>query len=359
VQEAYARRDELVDEIAALEADIAATQQQVDELQARADDRAVTAYVSGTISGVAALDVDSIMDSARRTTLLGNLAANDENVLDALTVANDDREAQERALQSLEAEQMEIAERLEQEVAEALAKLAEAQALEAEIAVKYEAELAAYRAAVEQARREQEARRAAEAAARQAEVDRQRRAQRDAERQRLAEEEAARNATSTTTLPPTGPDGSTLPPSTAAPGSTGGVNTEGAWLPTTAWSCPQPGAAFFDSWGAPRSGGRRHQGVDLMVPEGNDVIAVVDGSVNHQNGGLAGVGVWLHGDDGNTYFYAHLLEGSVKDGRVQRGSALGKSSDSGNARGVPHTHFEIHPGGGRAVNPYPAVRAYC
>ncbi len=368
VQDAYARRDELQDQIDAVKADIAATQQRVDELQARADDRAVTAYVSGAISGVAALDVDSIMDSARRTTLLGNLASEDANVLDSLTVANDDREAQERALEALEAEQVDIAATLETEVAEALAKLAEAQALEAEIEQKYQAELAAYRAAVEKRLREEEAKRAAEAAAR----EQARRAAQRAERERLAAEKAASDATSTTTttVAPTGPDGSTLPPTTAPAGPTGtgtgggantvtGTTTDGDWLPTTAWSCPQPGSAFFNSWGAPRSGGRRHQGVDLMIAEGSPVIAVVGGSVSHRNGGLAGVGAWLNGDDGNTYFYAHLLEDSVTDGRVERGAAFAKSSDSGNARGVPHTHFEIHPGGGKAVNPYPAAAAYC
>jgi hypothetical protein len=120
---------------------------------------------------------------------------------------------------------------------------------------------------------------------------------------------------------------------------------------------------YGDTWLAPRGGGRRHQGVDLITAPGNYVYAVVDGTLSRRAwdapGRLSGNAWWLRGDDGNTYFYAHLSDfapGLKVGARVRAGEVLGFVGSTGNSSG-PHLHFEIHPGGGPAVNPYPVVRA--
>ncbi|MDP9071829.1 MAG: M23 family metallopeptidase, partial [Actinomycetota bacterium] len=127
------------------------------------------------------------------------------------------------------------------------------------------------------------------------------------------------------------------------------------------WVCPVQGPrAFSNDWGQPRSGGRRHQGNDILSPRGTPVVANVGGNVRPHSSGLGGISYYLSGNDGNTYFGTHLDRLSGASGRVSAGTVIGYVGNSGNARGGPtHLHFEIHPGGGAPVNPYPTVARYC
>jgi peptidoglycan LD-endopeptidase LytH len=120
--------------------------------------------------------------------------------------------------------------------------------------------------------------------------------------------------------------------------------------------------SFVDSWGAPRSGGRTHKGTDIMNPLGNRVHAIVDGVVSRQtSSSLGGISLYLKGDDGNEYYYAHLMRYTSTVGqRVKAGEMIAINGQTGNARyTAPHVHFEVHPGGGAPVNPYPYVKAAC
>ena len=130
------------------------------------------------------------------------------------------------------------------------------------------------------------------------------------------------------------------------------------------YACPHDSNSFVDSWGAPRSGGRSHKGVDLMAPYGVPVYAFTDGVITRMNSGnLGGIQLYLYGDDGNEYFYAHLsgyADTTHVGKRVEAGELVAYNGDTGNAAGGPsHIHFELHPGGGGAINPYPYVRAAC
>jgi peptidoglycan LD-endopeptidase LytH len=120
--------------------------------------------------------------------------------------------------------------------------------------------------------------------------------------------------------------------------------------------------SYVDTWGAPRSGGRTHKGTDIMNPYGNKIHAYVDGVISRESyNTLGGITLYLQGNDGNEYYYAHLSRYFARTGqRVQAGELVAYNGNSGDARyTAPHLHFEVHPGGGAPVNPYPWVVRAC
>ena len=132
---------------------------------------------------------------------------------------------------------------------------------------------------------------------------------------------------------------------------------------------------YIDDFGAPRAGGL-HQGNDLMSVKKSPAVAAEAGKVKYwTTSGAAGCMLYLYGASGTTYLYIHLnndltmrndnrgkcVNGTayaVKNGaKVAAGQQIAYVGDSGDANGGnPHLHFEVHPGGGKAVSPYPYLQ---
>lgn len=148
--------------------------------------------------------------------------------------------------------------------------------------------------------------------------------------------------------------------------------------PTRDMTFPVDGeVTFVDSYGAPRSGGRTHQGIDLMGPKMTPLVAAADGTVTalrHDNTGLSGNSLTITDADGWQYVYIHInndtpgsddganlfkyafVPGLAKGSKVTAGQRLAFMGDSGNAENAgSHLHFELHRPDGTAINPYQSL----
>ncbi len=150
--------------------------------------------------------------------------------------------------------------------------------------------------------------------------------------------------------------------------------THGEWTTESIWSqqlgtkqgfylrtCPVKGNHdFIDSWGFPRSGGRRHKGVDILARIGTPIVSPVNGVVTFRSNRVGGRSFHLTDEYGNYYYGTHLSGYGDTEGEVRAGQVIGYVGDDGNAAGIPHLHFEIHPGGrGNPINPYTDSAAVC
>ncbi|MDA8019835.1 MAG: peptidoglycan DD-metalloendopeptidase family protein [Thermoanaerobaculia bacterium] len=125
---------------------------------------------------------------------------------------------------------------------------------------------------------------------------------------------------------------------------------------------------LVDSFGDPRSGGRRHRGIDISAPEGTPVLAIDDGTITSRSTGELGGKYLFQSDDTGTFvfYYAHLdgwSWGLGEGDRVRRGDVLGYVGTTGNApEDAPHLHFAIYkpvagkPGPGIPINPWQVLK---
>jgi len=195
------------------------------------------------------------------------------------------------------------------------------------------------------------------------------------EEERLRREAAAAAAitTTTSTTTPAGGVTATTTPTTTMPTTTttttapsSSTTTTTPPPPTTGGrTCPVDGAvSFSDSWGAPRSGGRSHKGVDMIAARGTPIVAIESGSVERTStSSLGGISLYFRGNSGDRYYYAHMdgfADGISGGVTVAVGGLLGSNGSTGNAPDwLPHLHFQWAPAGNDWVNPYPLVAPLC
>ena len=137
--------------------------------------------------------------------------------------------------------------------------------------------------------------------------------------------------------------------------------------------------SFVDTFGAPRSGGRTHQGIDLMGAKMTPLVAAAEGTVTslrHDSSGLSGNSLTITDAEGWRYVYIHInndtpgtddganlfqhafVAGLARGSKVTAGQRIAYLGDSGNAENTgAHLHFELHDPTGKVVNPYASLLA--
>jgi murein DD-endopeptidase MepM/ murein hydrolase activator NlpD len=342
VQEAWARQFALEKEISDLESSIELAHVKIAETEARLEEVAVEMYMgSARSASIRVLFSAQTEGYGAGVEYLREISGADQDVVAQLRAFRSELDRQTGRMVEASAEQERVTADLEIMAEELQGELAEAQQVYDRLVAEQEAEEEIRRQAEEEARRQAE--------------------------------EAARNATTTTTagrggsggrVTTTTVGGNNAGTTTTVGGNDTGTTTPAPPPPPSGGTCPVGGAvSFTDSYGAPRSGGRVHRGVDMIAARGTPIVAVYSGTITRMStSALGGISVWLRAENGDQFYYAHLDGyGDISTGQsVSEGFVLGYNGSTGNAPAwLPHLHFEWHPGGGSAVNPYQLVRSLC
>ena len=115
---------------------------------------------------------------------------------------------------------------------------------------------------------------------------------------------------------------------------------------------------FTDTWGAPRSGGRTHKGVDIFAEVGIPLYAYTAGTVKLTSSSLGGVSLWVTSAAGDRYYYAHLSrygEGIATGTRVTAGDLVATTARPATPEQPSHRTGSA-PRGGRPSTPRPLRR---
>lgn len=342
---AVVREVELRDRLDGLVVDLSTRERELAVARRAAKDRVAEMYMhAGSHEGNAILGVDQFSQVPARKAYLDSVAQTDREVVVRLDAARLDFERQQALLEETLAEQETLRAEMESLLGGIYAELDEANA-------EYQVV--------------------------KAEWDRQ-----EAERRY---QEWLATSTTTTVAPPTtrpatttttsGGGGTTTTTGGGATSTTEGGPTTTTQPATTTTTlpppppqpgvvvCPVDGAVTFrDSWGEPRPGGRTHTGVDMMASTGTPLVAIEDGYIWYMSWHYAGGnGLYIQGNSGDRWYYAHLqgyASGISTGTRVSAGQVVGYVGSTGNAS-VPHLHLGWLPGGAYYENPYPVVAAVC
>ena len=114
-----------------------------------------------------------------------------------------------------------------------------------------------------------------------------------------------------------------------------------------------------DTWGDARSGGRVHEGADIIAPRGELVVSPTGAVVTNVGYDRSGGNYVITANPGGEqFYYAHLdgVAANIAPGSVLTPADLvGYVGNTGNARQkAPHLHFGVYYKG-RATNPHPRL----
>ena len=375
-----------------LASQVTETEQELAILRVGAEDVVRETYMTAGSDGgvITILGSTSFVDIPVRATYLSAVNDRDLRVIDEMLTVEAEYRAQVQELDDALVMQKDLVAEIEALAQQLLAELDAANAEYRELEATWQRQEEERRQREEEERRRREAEEAKKRA--EAEAARAAAAAAASTTTTSATPEAATATTTTTTVAPTTTTtaaptttttttvaASTTTTTAAAAASSesepSAITTTTEPAPTTTTTVPTPTSAnrvcpvngassFSDSWGAPRSGGRTHKGVDMSASRGTPLVAMESGAIYRlSNSSLGGISIYLVGNSGDLYYYAHLdawAEGLAGGQKVAAGDPLGIVGTTGNSPSwAPHLHLGWKPGNGDWANPYPMVNDLC